>query len=96
MKKSYLLIGGTRDGQWRQLESEDHIVEIRTDAKPIPVDSPLLRSISMPPIETYRRESFTYANNKTMFYVYVFDRISNDNMLRMLVDGYRQPKQVTQ
>src|SRR6185369_1541038 len=96
MTRSYLFIGGSRDGQRREVEKEEHFVHVPLTARPMLLDSPpTTRSLRLPPLETYRRMPFTHGNNNPMFYVYIADGVSNDDALRMLVDGNRKPKNQT-
>lgn len=92
MQETYLFIGGSRDGQWRKIEKEEHLIRLQMDMPAVRLDDPIQHQVRLPPIEVYRRTAFTHGANQTMFYVYCINDVTGDDMLRMLVDGYRRPK----
>lgn len=91
MTRTYLFIGGSRDGQWRPVEKPDHFIYVPQDVKPQRIDEPMSTPIRLPPLETYTRKAVTYSNNNTMYDLYVIHNVTGDAMVKMLIEGYRRP-----
>lgn len=89
MSEKYLLIGGSRDGEWIQLREPTYQVEFRV-SEPPKITDPISE------FAEYKTERYfleTMASQTTKYFMYRHESLDTDDVLQMLMQKYVAKKQ---
>ena len=91
MFKKVLFLGGSKDGQWFEVDASEPRIMMVKENKHLPL---YIKDVDFTKITV---ENEIYKSNfiqseKEMHQLYVLDSISSDEMMKMLINGYLQPK----